>query len=294
VSDQADLLREASLIIWDEVPMQHHHCLEVVDHTLCDLCDNDSNFGGIIVVFGGDFCQILPVIVKGSQAQIVATSLWRSNLWPKMRILRLQQNMRLNTTSLENQDFANWLLQVGSGQIPIDENGCIVLPERVVICEGIVSLIQEIYGGIQNISLENDGYFKEWTILSTRNEVVDDINKEVLQMFPRVSQTFLSIDAPILEVGANNHNIYPIEYLNSFELSGLSPTKLQLKVGCPIILFRNIAPKRGFCNGSCLIVMRLSNYVIKAWILTRTHTRETTFIPRITLQPTTTDVPFKF
>jgi len=59
-----------------------------------------------------------------------------------MYILRLQQNMCLTTTCLENQDFANWLLQIGSGQIPSDPNGCIVLPEQVVSCQGMVVTAQ--------------------------------------------------------------------------------------------------------------------------------------------------------
>jgi ATP-dependent DNA helicase PIF1 len=90
--------------------------------------------------------------------------------------------------------------------------------------------------------------------------------------------------------------MYPIEYLNYFELPSLSPAKLHLKVGCPIILLRNITPKHELCNGSqlILIVTYLKNRVIEAQILIKNHVREITFIPRITLQPTTLEIPFKF
>jgi len=104
---------------------------------------------------------------------------------------------------------------------------------------------------------------KNESLLSTRNEVINDINKDVLQMFPGVSQTFLSADATVLKVGADNHNIYPMEYLNSLELLGLSPSKLQLKIGCPIILLRNITPKHDLCNGSRLIVTHISSMSLK-------------------------------
>ena len=52
---QVELFRETKLIIWDEVPMQHRYCVETVDRTLKDICDNINPFEGITVVLGGDF-----------------------------------------------------------------------------------------------------------------------------------------------------------------------------------------------------------------------------------------------
>jgi hypothetical protein len=54
------------LIIWDEALMQHRHLHEAVDQTLRDVCKPDKPFGGICVIFGGDFHQILPVIKGGT------------------------------------------------------------------------------------------------------------------------------------------------------------------------------------------------------------------------------------
>jgi len=51
--------------------MQHRHIIETVDHSFRDVCDSNKPFGGITVVFGGDFQQTLPVIVHASRAQIV-------------------------------------------------------------------------------------------------------------------------------------------------------------------------------------------------------------------------------
>ena len=64
-SMQAELVRATKLIIWDEVPMQHRNCVEAVDRTLRDICDVNKTFGGITVVLGGDFRQVLPVVPKG-------------------------------------------------------------------------------------------------------------------------------------------------------------------------------------------------------------------------------------
>ncbi len=79
-------------------------------------------------MFGKNFHQVLLVIVKGYKGQIVVASLRKSMLWHGVRLLKLQQNMRLTTTSHENHQFAHWLLKVRSGEIQIDEEGCIPLP----------------------------------------------------------------------------------------------------------------------------------------------------------------------
>jgi ATP-dependent DNA helicase PIF1 len=55
--------------------MAHKYCFETLDRTLQDLMSGtskaDNIFGGKVVVFGGDFRQILPVIPKGTRSEIV-------------------------------------------------------------------------------------------------------------------------------------------------------------------------------------------------------------------------------
>ncbi|QRW12340.1 ATP-dependent DNA helicase PIF1 [Ceratobasidium sp. AG-Ba] len=41
-SDLAGLIRQTSLIIWDEVPVQHKHCAEAFDRTARDICDKQE------------------------------------------------------------------------------------------------------------------------------------------------------------------------------------------------------------------------------------------------------------
>ena len=92
--------------------MQHRYCVEAVDRTLQDICENGKPFGGITVVLGGNFRQILPVIPRGVREQIVAASLRRSNLWQNICVLTLEVNMRLNSTNHENANFATFLMEV--------------------------------------------------------------------------------------------------------------------------------------------------------------------------------------
>jgi len=105
-SSEAELIERTDLILWDEALMQHRHVVEAFNHMCKDIRDNDRTFGGITVVFGGDYQQILPVIPKGSRAQIVAASLTNSALWTELELLKLKQNMCLEGANREEVDFA--------------------------------------------------------------------------------------------------------------------------------------------------------------------------------------------
>ena len=123
---RAELLRAVDLIIWDEAPMQSRFTHEALDRTLRDICDDESTpFGGKTIVFGGDFQQILPVLLNSTQEDIINASLPRSYLWKHVKILTLHTNMRLAQSTQDEQDFANWLLDVGHGK-NINRDGTIL------------------------------------------------------------------------------------------------------------------------------------------------------------------------
>jgi hypothetical protein len=72
------LLRTTSLIICDYVAMTKRQVVETLDRTLQDIMDCNESFGGKVVVFGGDFRQVLPVVPHGTRAQITDATLQRS------------------------------------------------------------------------------------------------------------------------------------------------------------------------------------------------------------------------
>jgi hypothetical protein len=49
------------------------------------------------MVFRGDFRQVLPVVPRGTRAQVTDASLQRSYLWDNIRKIRLTHNMRAQT-----------------------------------------------------------------------------------------------------------------------------------------------------------------------------------------------------
>ena len=90
------LMIQADLIIWDEEK---------------------------IVLLGGDFRQILPVISRAQRHDIVHSCINKSNLWDYCKIFMLSTNMRVRdiTPSGEQHmlawEFNRWLLQLGDGKV---------------------------------------------------------------------------------------------------------------------------------------------------------------------------------
>ncbi|CAG8800452.1 30832_t:CDS:2, partial [Gigaspora margarita] len=150
---------------------------------------------------------------------------------------------------------------VGNGTNSIDNK--ISLPEFMKIPnQNLSSLIDTIFPNISRIGLCNDQYLSERTILSLRNEDVEYINQEILNI--------------------------------TLKPNRMPPSKLNLKIGCPIILLRNIAPGEGLCNSTRLVVTQLEDHIIKARILCGNYAEKLTFIPCITLTPSTSELPFIF
>nr|GEX77583.1 hypothetical protein [Tanacetum cinerariifolium] len=103
-------------------------------------------------------------------------------------------------------------------------------------------------------------------ILSTKNEHVHSINDMLIDRFLGEKKVYYSFD----EAKDDTHNYYPLEFLNSL-VSGLPPHHLRLKIGCPIILLRNLDPENGLCNGTRLICKRFDPNVINAKIAIGQH-----------------------
>lgn len=83
--------------------MTHKHYFEALDRTLRDIMGNNPNsnsiFSGKVIVFGGDFRQILPVVPRGIRSGIIHSPLNASYIWNDCEVLTLTINMRLQSGS---------------------------------------------------------------------------------------------------------------------------------------------------------------------------------------------------
>jgi ATP-dependent DNA helicase PIF1 len=204
--------------------------------------------------------------------------------------------MRLDTAIEAEKDFAKWQLDVGKG-MHTDNESNILLPNPYHCRENTVaSLIETIYPGITRPNLSAE-YFAERTILCCLNKDVDTVNHKVLQEFPGQSQVFYSADSiPTSELSGEDDPLlnYPIEYLNEINCTGMPLANLEVKIGCPIMVLKNLDAAHGLCNGSRGILTRCRNRVLEVELITGSHAGQKVFIPRTSNMPTEDQVAFKF
>ena len=129
----------------------------------------------------------------------------RSRVWQFVKVLKLTENMHVNTNVEAEKHFAKWQLDVGHGTFT-NELGSMKLPDHFKCNENTIAfLVQTVYPGINQLPLPPDQYFAEHTILTSRNDDVDDINSEILKQFPGEEREFLSA-ASVKNDGENGND----------------------------------------------------------------------------------------
>lgn len=101
-------MHTTKIIIWDETPMLKWQSIECLDKMLQDINDSNILFGGKVIIVGGDFQQILPIVLKWTREEIINASLLKSYLWPKFLKIKITQNMWVQFNPL----FTKYLLWI--------------------------------------------------------------------------------------------------------------------------------------------------------------------------------------
>ena len=242
-SEIGRFLSEISLGIIDEGPMLNKLYLEALDRSLKDLVpaeDKEKKFGGKIILVSSDFRQLLPVLEKASTAEIVNHTLKNSvTLWDNKVIkLQLRQNMWVRkemekfphdkVLHEELQTHEQFLLDLGEGKLlahaTVDGYNLIEIPSSM--CQtSKEEMIEKVFDDFQS-HIGNMEYFQGRVLLATTNKIVDEVNEEMVERIPGDLHTFHSIDT-VTDI--DNSTMFPTEFLNSLNLSGLPEHTLKLK-----------------------------------------------------------------
>ncbi|GJS56219.1 DNA helicase [Tanacetum coccineum] len=239
----------------DEAPMNDSRCFEALDRTLKDLMNTPGIlFGGKTIILGGDFCQTLPVKKSASKSEPVAASIAESYLWWHFKVCTLTENMRLQRPGMSESEqekshsFAKWLLSIGNGEPGEREEqddgdtSWISIPTEYCVLDdetGMSELIDFIYDQ-ETLKTPTTGCLQEKAIVCPKT--VDLINARILLAVKGRSKIYLSNDEAIPLEGdiSEIELLYLMEYLNTMNFLGFPRHELELKVGSPIMLLRNV------------------------------------------------------
>ena len=242
-------LKGVKLLIVDEVSMISSLTLLFIHMRLTELMSSSELFGGISVVFFGDFLQLPPV--KGNQPFIPVTFLEAKqrfgaiaslDVWSEFEYEELTINMRQNS----DRDYADLLSNLRIGQLTDQQYG--LLQERL-IKTGERATITDICD-VHN-QLVDEG--KAPLILMPRTSLCNDINTAMLTRIGTDIHTFTAIDT--LDTTVDKRVLHKVQ--QAYEKSDEDVTRtaglekhLQLCTGCKVMLKRNKNVDAGLVNGS--------------------------------------------
>ena len=150
-----------------------------------------------------------------------------------------------------------------------------------------------IYNDFNNY-FNNIKYLKQRAIITPKNKTADDINNYILSLVPGELKSYYSYDTIV----SSSENIdelnllYPKEFLHSLNFNGIPPHELNLKIGIPIMLLRNLNQSIGLCNGTRLIITQLTDKIIEGQIINSNNIDEKVYIPRIEMTVHESKWPF--
>lgn len=279
-SPRAQEIREASLIIWDEAPMSSGLMVKIVDEFLKDLMNDPRPFGGKVVVLGGDFRQVLPVVPNGGRPGQVLACIKNTSVWPYFKKHTLNINMRASN----DVTYAEWLLKLGSGRLETTRQNLIEIPNELITTDSIEDFVYpERINPSESLNLMN------CVILAVTNSQCDAVNSTVLERVESTNERiYLSIDSIENESDANETLEYPPEVLNRLFDASLPPHSLKLKVGAIVMLLRNLCKSDGLCNGTRMTVTELLGHCIRV----KTINGKDWLIPMCDLTSSPNNLPF--
>jgi ATP-dependent DNA helicase PIF1 len=182
----------------------------------------------------------------------------------------------------EEQAHKDYLLSVGNGTVGQD----VPIPDEFrVENNSLDNLINFVYPNLEDLPNES-------CILTTKNYAVDEINNIIINRKVGDMKTYRSADS-VENSEDVDAQMFPVEFLNSLRLNGLPEHELKLKIGTPIMLLRNLNPKKGLSNGTRLTVKELHENTLECKVLTGKSRGEIIFLPRINCISSGNLMPFK-
>lgn len=207
-------IKNVRAIFIDEISMCSAEFFDKVEQILRKVKGIDRPFGGIQIILSGDALQLPPVFNKNQKKEFFFDSTaWKNGAF---KAVYLKELVRQDS----DKEFGQFLEKVRVGEAED------------------FSVIEECFSKNES-DMENPVYS------FSKNQMVDDFNKENLDKIDQPLKTYYSKDK-----GTDHH-------IKALDKNCLAPPELDLKVGAQVMLLYNIDVENGLCNGSVGVVKSL-------------------------------------
>ncbi len=228
----------------DEISMLHSKTLTYLDVVLQTVRGIKKPMGGIQIIFIGDFFQLPPVVINRECRK--EDFCFSSAVWNE---LKLEPVILKDVKRQSEINYINVLNHIREGQT-VEEDWELILYRY------------------RNMPLDiaND---KSKLHLYATNKEADSFNEICFELIKSPSITFTSVDQ--IEYYDDDKKLIYTEKDNSkfdsfqkvFDDEFRVLRELKLKVGCRVMLLKNIAVTQGLANGSCGTITEIYKDVIK-------------------------------
>ncbi len=257
-SAERELIRQCKVICYDEVSMVGKDVADCLNRLLQDVMQCSEPFGGKVVVFLGDFKQLLPVEPGRKYPVTVKDCSW----WSQCQVLRFTKNFR----AAIHPEFCALLEEIGCGileQVSVPESS------RAV---SIADMIFRVYG---NNMLSVSG--SRHLIMAFTLKMCNDINAICMDAIPGEAYCATAYD----DTKDNRQpELYTCDYLASLQLHGVPPHSLTLKIGARYMIIKNYNPSVGACNGTLCELLQFTRNIAHVKIQTGIHAGRVVLLPR--------------
>lgn len=226
-----DRLQNTEVLIIDEVSMLHAKQLDMVDSVLRHFRQSDEPFGGIQVIFAGDFFQLPPVSKTAestkerfafmSKAWIELATSYDADGFGKLKICYLSEQHRQTDTQTDNTPTLTQILNE--------------IRDQTVSQSSVQALLASRHNALSSP-----------THLYTHNAKVNEINELELKKLKGNPQTFIAqTDGDEALVTTLTKQV-------------LAPEELSLKVGAKVMFIKNNA-QEDYYNGTMGEIIKFVN-----------------------------------
>ncbi len=215
-------LQKAKVLIIDEISMLPANTLDMVNAVCKSIRHVEKPFGGLQVIFVGDFFQLPPIIKKTASLELFEDSgfTFTSYAWKETKPLTCYLTEQHRQS---DKEFSAMLQSIRAGDI----NG-------------------DVHSTLQSRIFADKEHLPEVTKLYSHNSHVDTVNERELGKIKQSVQIF-----EMRTVGKEN-------LIATLMKGCLSPQKLELKLGAKVMFTKNNADK-GFVNGTLGVVTGYEN-----------------------------------